>query len=116
MNQVTKNILSLLNEKGISANKLQVACGLPNNAITNWKKGFANPSAKALEKIADYFNLPISYFYEDHEEIKKALPKINEVTLSQEEQELFNLILSLTDEEVQELSSFVDYIISKRNK
>ncbi len=115
MNLTTKNILSLLNEKGISANKLQVACGLSNNAITNWKKGFANPSAKALEKIANYFNLPISYFYEDHE-IEKALPQINEVTLSQEEQELINLILSLTDEEVQELSSFVDYIISKRNK
>lgn len=34
--------------------------------------------------------------------------------LSEEEQELVSLISQLTDEEVKELSSFVDYIISKR--
>ena len=34
--------------------------------------------------------------------------------LSEEEQELVSLISQLTDEEVKELTSFVDYIISKR--
>ena len=34
--------------------------------------------------------------------------------LSEEEKQLIDLILSLTDEEVKELSKFVDYIISKR--
>lgn len=35
-------------------------------------------------------------------------------TLTDEEKELFNLISQLTDEEVEELSKFVDFIISKR--
>ena len=36
------------------------------------------------------------------------------IELSEEEQELVSLISQLTDAEVKELSSFVDYIISKR--
>ena len=35
-------------------------------------------------------------------------------TLTDEEKELFHLISQLTDEEVEELSKFVDFIISKR--
>ena len=34
--------------------------------------------------------------------------------INKENQELFNLIQQLTDDEVKELSSFVDYLISKR--
>ena len=67
----TKNILRLLNEKGVSANKLSVECGLNNAAITEWKKGKCNPSVKALEKIAKYFGLPLSYFYEEHNDVSK---------------------------------------------
>ena len=116
MQNVIDKINELIISSKLSVRQFEIQIGLSISSISAWRTGKANPSAKALKKIADYFNLPISYFYEDHEEIKKALPQINEVTLSQEEQELFNLILSLTDEEVQELSSFVDYIISKRSK
>ena len=49
--------------------------------------------------------------------IERALGLENKtppMKLSEEEQELVSLISQLTDEEVKELSSFVDYIISKR--
>lgn len=61
---ISKKILYLLNEKGISANKLQNDLKLSNNAVTYWKSGRSSPSQKTLEKIADYFNLPLSYFYD----------------------------------------------------
>lgn len=119
MQVTTKNIVRLLKEKGISANKLLTELSLPNSAITQWKKGFASPSAKALQKIANYFELPISYFYEEHDNttIEKVvtIPTPESTRqLTEEEKQLIDLILSLTDEEVAELSKFVDYIISKR--
>ena len=49
--------------------------------------------------------------------IERALGLDNEKTsseLSEEEKQLVSLISQLTKEEVKELSSFVDYIISKR--
>lgn len=70
----TKNILRLLGEKGISANKLAIDCGLNNSAITEWKKGKSNPSAKSLQKIADHFHLPLSYFYEEHADNYEPIP------------------------------------------
>ena len=105
-------IKSLCLEQKTTITKVESLCGLSQNSIKKWDK--SSPKVDSLIKVADCLNVSIAYFFE--EEIKKALPQINEVTLSQEEQELINLILSLTDEEVQELSSFVDYIISKRNK
>ena len=62
----TKNIVILLEQRNISANKLAIECELSNSAITEWKKGKSNPSTKALEKIAAFFNLPLSYFYSEH--------------------------------------------------
>ena len=48
--------------------------------------------------------------------IEKALGLDNQAKTeyTDEEKELFNLITQLTDEEVEELSKFVDFIISKR--
>ena len=74
----TKNIFDLINQRGLTANKLQVDCGLPNSALTAWKKGNANPSNKALQKIANYFKLPISYFYENHDEPIAPLVRIDQ--------------------------------------
>lgn len=45
-----------------------------------------------------------------------GLTATQEQTLSVEEKQLVSLIAELTDEEVKELSNFVDYIISKREK
>ena len=82
MNIVTKNILILLEKHNISANKMQNELKLSNNAVTHWKKGFASPSAKTLQKIADYFGLPISYFYEDHDKsLDKCFPSENILVL-----------------------------------
>ena len=47
------------------------------------------------------------------EAIEKALG-LNKMNSTHEENVLYNLILQLTDEETEELSNYVDYIISKR--
>jgi transcriptional regulator with XRE-family HTH domain len=42
-------------------------------------------------------------------------PPTDELSLSEEERHLAEMIAGMTDEEVEELSRFVDYIISKRS-
>ena len=75
-----------MNAKGISGNQLQIACGLNNSALTKWKKGTSQPSADALKKIADYFEVSVDYLlgrtndttYEIDNSVKKILALIKE--------------------------------------
>lgn len=108
-----ENILALMEKQGLNARQFEIKLGLSNGSVQGWKKGKFSPSAKALQKIADYFELPLDYFYKDNTSAPTHTHE-EERTLSEEEQRLIDLILSLTDEEVAELSKFVDYIISKR--
>ena len=49
--------------------------------------------------------------------IEKALGLSNEEPeYTEDEKELFDLIMQLTDEEAQEMLSFLEYLISKRQK
>lgn len=48
--------------------------------------------------------------------IERALGLTSEATLPKEVLSLIELISTLTDEECEEVSRFIDYVISKRNK
>ncbi len=54
-------ILKLIRENGINAAKLTKEIGLSHSAVSDWKKGKGNPSAKTIAKIADYFNVSADY-------------------------------------------------------
>lgn len=83
MNETTKKVLSLIQEKGLSNRQFEISCNLPNGSVNGWAKNRFSPSVKALEKIADYFDLPISYFYEEKAKkmnlttIQRIIDKIN---------------------------------------
>ncbi len=44
----------------------RVACdtGITKSTFSDWKSGRSNPKADKLQKIADYFGVPITYFLE----------------------------------------------------
>ena len=55
-------IFQLMEQHKITANALSVALGLKNNVVfTQWKNRKSKPSADALLKIADYFNVSVDY-------------------------------------------------------
>jgi transcriptional regulator with XRE-family HTH domain len=96
-----ERIKLLCANNGTSISKLcQELTGNSANLAT-WVKG--NFKAEMIIRIAEYFNVSTDY-----------LLLGVKTTLSEEEKQLVSLISQLTDEEVKELSSFVDYIISKR--
>lgn len=90
-------------EKKLSYDDIAKITGYSRSTITNIFCG--------------YIELPR---YETIQAIEQALglnnpPPTDKLLLSEEERHLAEMIAGMTDEEVEELSRFVDYIISKRN-
>ena len=56
-------IKKLCIEKGISIAKLEKECELGNTTIRRWES--STPNVNTLKKVADYFQVPVTYFLED---------------------------------------------------
>lgn len=84
--------------------------GISSRTQGNWKSG-SEPRYGTLKRIADYFNVDVSYFYED-DEIKSKDDKIVENfieemqsknELTEDENLMLMMFRSVTDEQRQEL-------------
>lgn len=60
----------LLENKGVSAYKVAKEIGITQQAFSGWKQGKYELKQDKLQKIADYFNVPLSYFYGEEKEPK----------------------------------------------
>ena len=67
----------LCDEKGVTPSAVSKATGIATSTFTNWKKGLFTPKLDKLERVADYFNVPLSFltgrestYRELHEAIK----------------------------------------------
>lgn len=88
----------------MSYDKLAELSGVPKTTLTNILLGYTQ-----TVNTENYQAIERALGFTDEE-------KVEEHQLSDEEKQLVSLIAELTDEEVKELSNFVDYIISKREK
>lgn len=52
-------------KRGVSAYQVCKAIGEPTGMISNWKAGRYQPKSDKIQKIADYFGVPVSYFFDD---------------------------------------------------
>lgn len=102
------NILKQLRiEKNLTQEELGKMVGLKKAAIHKYESGIVQNMKRAtIGKLANIFNVSPSYLlgYTTDRDLKP----------NKEENKLISLIQQLTDEEVEELSNFVDYLISKR--
>lgn len=57
----TKIIFDIMKERGLTAYRVSKDTGISTGNFSDWKKGKAKPSARALEKLADYFDVPVDY-------------------------------------------------------
>lgn len=53
--------VKLREAKGVTDYEVAKACGFHQSAITRWKKGISTPNNDKLQRIADYFGVPIKY-------------------------------------------------------
>lgn len=58
--QFFNRVQQLCSEKGVSVTSVALELGFSRSTPTAWKKGNV-PSADAVEKVADYFNVSTDY-------------------------------------------------------
>lgn len=57
----------LLKERHIRNADVSKATGISPSTLSDWKNGKFVPKADKIQKIADYFGVPVSYFYGEEE-------------------------------------------------
>ena len=65
MTVVVKNIIKLMEQRGLTDALLCKECNLNHNALYNWKNGHSSPNRKTLEKLCAFFDVPLNYFYQE---------------------------------------------------
>lgn len=100
-------IKHLREQKGLTQKELGLAVNKGDSTVRMWELGKSEPDLATTTLIAKTLDVSLSYLLgEDDFPIKEnELIKVNKLAF---------LIDQLTDEETEELSKFVDYLISKR--
>lgn len=66
-----KKYIELCNSKGLAPSYVGLQIGVTKATVSGWKKG-SLPRDTQLQKIADYFGVPVSYFSEEAQETEKS--------------------------------------------
>ena len=56
---------ALLKERNVRAADVAKATGITTTTLSAWKNGRYEPKNDKIQKIADYFGVPITYFFDD---------------------------------------------------
>ena len=55
---------ALTAERGVSDYTVAKATGIPASTFSEWKSGRSKPKVDKLMKLAEYFDVPVTYFLE----------------------------------------------------
>ena len=58
---VGDRIRILRERKGLSQKHLAYKLGMPNQSLSNYERGYREPPADVLKKLADFFEVPVDY-------------------------------------------------------
>lgn len=90
-----ERIEKLRKEAGLSQGKLEKELGFSNGSISKWKN--SNPTYERLQKVANFFNVPIEYLASgENEEPSKKLTSRDERDIAKD---LNNIMEKLTSGE-----------------
>ncbi len=102
-------LVQLCMEKKTSPTAVCVELGFSNALAVKWKRG-AIPRDTTLKKIADYFNVPVSYFSEqDPLEPKDELTEyLEELKNRPEMKMLFSVAKGATKEDIEKTVAIIE--------
>ena len=95
----------LLELKGVTAYRVAKDTAINPTTFTEWKRGDYTPKRDKLQKIAEYFNVPVTYFYEggddsvDNYLLDVAVTHLSS-NLREDQRQIIKTAASLTREEV----------------
>lgn len=80
MDDVVRRILELLDDQGMSYNRLSQRIGVPVTTFSNWKNRSGRPSHEQLVKIAKELHCPVTYLETGIEPTFNLENQIREIT------------------------------------
>ena len=57
-------VIMLCNEKGVSRTRMADDIGISRSTPKEWKDSGSTPRSDTVKKVADYFGVPVSFFYQ----------------------------------------------------
>jgi transcriptional regulator with XRE-family HTH domain len=116
--------MSLCKQKGAKASPVCEAIGLNRSAASRWKNGGV-PDGATILKICKYFDVPVSYFYEDEpppaeaekndapaaekgDEYAEVIDLLTELRERSEMRMLFKLAKGATREDVEQAVKIIE--------
>ena len=96
----------LIEKKGITAYKVAKDTNLSTVLFTHWKNGRSLPKMDKLDKIAEYLNVPVSYFIDGKEDN----------AYEEKKSEAKSLLGDLTPEEIKKVQEYIVFLKSQRKK
>lgn len=57
----------LLKRNGVTPYRVHKETGISTATLSDWKNGKSQPKKDKIEKICEYFDVPLSYFYGEEE-------------------------------------------------
>ena len=97
-----EKLQKLMNEKNVRAVDISRATNIATSSFSDWKSGRSKPKLDKLQILADYFDVPVSYFTDEEPTTNtenKKTPKELKRLLESEEVTLNGRLLSETDKE-----------------
>lgn len=73
-----KKLNILLQERNLTQAEVAKSIGVSPQTFNTWCKGIALPRMGKLEKIADYFNVPLSYMIEPTVDYYKSIDDLDQ--------------------------------------
>ena len=70
----------LLKEKGVTPYRVHKETGISTATLSDWKNGKSQPKRDKIEKICEYFGVPLTYFYGEENNAEPAKRDTKEIT------------------------------------
>ena len=116
---IAKRIKLLRERKGFTQKQLAEILNLSQQAIAKWETGKSEPDVKMINKLAELFEVDVSYLIGNTNFINFAKEK--SPSAETERDELINdLVIKLQSEEdiniIMAVSDYSDYVIQRRKR
>lgn len=112
-----KKFNRLLAEQHITQKEVAAICGASTSTVSTWSKGTNMPRMDKIERLANYFSLPKSYFIEDDHQP-------NEFTSTLEADPFANQLFAaygevkkeFTQDDIDDIKMFMEMVAERKRK
>ena len=107
----------LLKMNNVTVYQVSKATGVAQSSLSDWKKGKSKPKIDKMQKIADYFNVPVEYLLTGEKKSPDQMSEDEEIAQLVEELKnnpgkrlLFSKTSKATKEDIEKIIKMVDIL------